>query len=194
MSKVIEVEKYPNVEIPKEAEVQNVEVPEVNVTGVRVSTPPPPPPPIPEAPESSRPKNKGFPDLFGVLPHATGVYKDDLGLDDDFDMFNNAAVKELEKKVGELEKEKAKAEAERDVLKKQVKELTNTNEEIKTVMISQAKKLKKLKDGVHDNAQLFELLTTKNDEMIEKMKKLQEVNQTLNSMISYFHEATSNEM
>ncbi|MFS8006519.1 hypothetical protein Hanom_Chr14g01250151 [Helianthus anomalus] len=100
----------------------------------------------------------------------------------------------LEKKVSVLEQEKAKAEAEHDMLKKQVEELTKTNEEIKTVMIRQAKKLKKMKDGVHDNTQLFELLSAENVEMREQMKKLQEVNQMLNGLISDLHEATSNDM
>ncbi|MFS7976569.1 hypothetical protein Hanom_Chr10g00893991 [Helianthus anomalus] len=80
------------------------------------------------------------------------------------------------------------------MLKRQVEELTKTNEEIKTVMIKKEKKLKKLKDGVHDNTQLFELLSAENVEIEEKMRKLQEVNQTLNGLISDLHEATSNDM
>ncbi|MFS8024523.1 hypothetical protein Hanom_Chr16g01464251 [Helianthus anomalus] len=147
----------------KEGDVDN----EVEVTGVRDSTPPPPPPlENVEIPESSRPKNAAFPDLFGDLHHASGVYKDDI-LDEDFDMFNNAVVKTLEKKVSVLEQEKAKAEAE---------------------------KIKKLKDGVHDNSQLFEILSAENVEMREQMRKLQEVNQMLNGLISDLHEATSNDM
>ncbi|KAJ0783633.1 hypothetical protein HanLR1_Chr01g0022611 [Helianthus annuus] len=107
--------------------------------------------------------------MFEGFPNIRGELKDDFILGDEFDMFNNAAVKTLEKKVSKLEKEKSKAEAERDVLKKQVEELTKTNEEIKTVMIKQEKKLKKL-------------------------IKLQEVNQMLNGLISDIHEATSNDM
>ncbi|MFS7996954.1 hypothetical protein Hanom_Chr12g01136021 [Helianthus anomalus] len=210
-SKVHEAEKVQSVEVPKALEVQEQSVSEieiqkkggnddyVEITGFRAATPPPPPPPppqhqpIPEAPESSRQKNT-FPNIFGELPHATGVHKDDLGLDDDFDVLNNAAIKALEKKVGELEKEKAKVEAERDVLKKQVEELKKVNEEIKNVMVNQAKKLKKLKDGVHDNSQLFELLSAENVEMCIKMKKLEEINEMLKGMTSDLHEASSNEM
>ncbi|KAJ0623234.1 hypothetical protein HanIR_Chr01g0029561 [Helianthus annuus] len=132
--------------------------------------------------------------MFEGFPNIRGELKDDFILGDEFDMFNNAAVKTLEKKVSKLEKEKSKAEAERDVLKKQVEELTKTNEEIKTVMIKQEKKLKKLKDGVHDNTQLFEILSAENFEMREQMRKLQEVNQMLNGLISDIHEATSNDM
>ncbi|MFS7962432.1 hypothetical protein Hanom_Chr08g00726561 [Helianthus anomalus] len=169
-SKVHEAEKVQSVEIPKEPEVKNIEVPEVEITGGRAFTPPlPPPPEIVEIPESSRPKNASFPDLFGDLPHASG-------------------------KVGELEKEKAKAKAKRDMLKKQVEELTKTNEEIKSVMINQSKKLKKMKNGVHDNSQLFEILSAENVEMREQMRKLQEVNQMLNGLFSDLHETTSNDM
>ncbi|KAJ0742569.1 hypothetical protein HanPI659440_Chr10g0365671 [Helianthus annuus] len=208
--KVHEAEKIQSVEVPKEPEVQSVPEVEgqkqagdgddyVEITGFKAATPPPPPPPpqdqpIPEAPKSSRSKNKDFSNLFGDLPHATGVYKDDFGLDDDFDVFNNAAVKELQKKVGELEKEKAKAEAERDVLKKQVEELSKVNEEIKTVMIKQQEKLMKLEDGVHDNSQLFEILSAENVEMRQKMKNLHEINQTLNQLLSEINEASLNEM
>ncbi|MFS7919773.1 hypothetical protein Hanom_Chr03g00216631 [Helianthus anomalus] len=61
-------------------------------------------------------------------------------------------------------------------------------------MINQAKKLKKLKDGVHDNSQLFELLSAENVEMSLKMKKLEEINEMMKGMISDLHEASSNEM
>ncbi|MFS7899815.1 hypothetical protein Hanom_Chr00s079776g01793291 [Helianthus anomalus] len=61
-------------------------------------------------------------------------------------------------------------------------------------MIKKEKKLNKLKDGVHDNTQLFELLSAENVEIEEKMRKLQEVNRTLNGLISDLHEATSNDM
>ncbi|KAJ0800474.1 hypothetical protein HanPI659440_Chr03g0103431 [Helianthus annuus] len=160
-------EKAQSVEAPKAPEVQTQSVPEVEIqkktvgddyveiTGYKAATPPPPPPK--DQPESSRPKDT-FPDLFGELPHAPGLYRDDIP-EEDYDMFNNEAVKELTKKVAKLEKDKAKAEAERDVLKKQVEELTQVNEEIKTVLIKQQEKLKKMKDDVHDNTQLFELLS-----------------------------------
>ncbi|KAM0011429.1 hypothetical protein Hdeb2414_s0063g00764711 [Helianthus debilis subsp. tardiflorus] len=143
-SKVLEAEKDQSVEIPKEPEVQSVEVPEVEVqkeacvdddveiTGVRVSTPPPPPPPENfNIPESSQPKKTSISDMFEGFPNIRGELQDDLILGDDFDMFHDADFKELKKKISALEQEKAKAEAERDVLKKQVEELTKTNEEIK---------------------------------------------------------------
>ncbi|MFS7996301.1 putative transcription factor bZIP family [Helianthus anomalus] len=168
----------------------------VEITGFKAATPPPPPPqdqPIPEDPESSQPKNTSFDNLFGELPHATGVYRDDIP-EEDYDMFNNEAVKELTKKVDELEKEKDIAVAERDVLKQQVEELMQVNEEIKSVMIKQQEKLKKVKDSNHDNSQLFEILSAENVEMREKMKNLQDVNQTLNQLLSEINEASTNEM
>ncbi|XP_022042008.1 eukaryotic translation initiation factor 5B-like [Helianthus annuus] len=122
--------------IPKAPEVQSVEKPEVeknvgddDYVDVRVSPPPPPPKdqPIPES-----------------------EYKDDILSGDEFDMFHDASVKALEKKVSILEKGKAKAEAERDELKKQLEELTKVNEEIKSVMIKQAKKLKKKGSELHE--------------------------------------------
>ncbi|MFS7935630.1 hypothetical protein Hanom_Chr05g00405831 [Helianthus anomalus] len=118
-SKVSEAEKDSNVEIPKEPEVQNVEVPKVEVTRVRASTPPPPPPPENvDIPESSQQKKIVLPDMFEGFPNVSGEYKDDFVLGDDFDMFNNAAVKALQTKVGIHEQEKANVEAKHDVLKK----------------------------------------------------------------------------
>ncbi|MFS7950724.1 putative transcription factor bZIP family [Helianthus anomalus] len=201
-------EKAQSVETPKAPEVQSQSVPEaeiqkktggddyVEITGYKVVTPPSPPPqdqPIPEDPKSSQPNNTSFVDLFGELPHATGVYRDYIP-EEDYDMFNNEAVKELMKRVVDLEKEKDKAVAERDVLKKQVEELMKANDEIKSVMIKQQEKLKKKKDGNHDNSQLFEILSAENVEMREKMKNLQDVNQTLNQLLSEINEASSNEM
>ncbi|KAF5781032.1 hypothetical protein HanXRQr2_Chr11g0478731 [Helianthus annuus] len=209
-SKVSEAEKVQSVKVPVVPEVQqHVEEPEVEiqkkggnddyveVNEVRAATPPPPPPPqdlpILEAPESSRSKDKDFSNLFGDLPHATGVYKDDLMLDDDFDVFNNAVVKELEKKVGELEKQKEKAEAEREVLKKKLEELMKENEEIKTVMINQAKKIKTMEDDVEDNTKLFDVMQQEISDMNKKLVKMNEINQSQNQLINELHEALANE-
>ncbi|KAJ0428725.1 hypothetical protein HanRHA438_Chr17g0806711 [Helianthus annuus] len=118
-SKVQEPEKAHRVEIPKEPEVQNVEVPEVEVqkktcdddyieiTGYKAATPPLPPPQ--DQSESSHPKDTSFDYLFEDLPPAIGVFREDIP-EDDYDMFNNEAVKELLKKVADLEKAKAKTE------------------------------------------------------------------------------------
>ncbi|KAM0046165.1 hypothetical protein Hdeb2414_s0009g00312711 [Helianthus debilis subsp. tardiflorus] len=127
-SKVLEAEKDQSVEIPKEPEVQSVEVLEVEVqkeacvdndveiTGVRVSTPPPPPPENLDIPELSQLKKTTLPDMFEGFPNIRGELKDDFILGDDFDMFHDGSIKALEKKVSILEKEKAKAEADRDEL------------------------------------------------------------------------------
>ncbi|MFS8019945.1 hypothetical protein Hanom_Chr15g01409821 [Helianthus anomalus] len=133
-SKGPEAVKVQSVEVPKAPEVQKPEVEVQKNVGdddyveVRVSTPPSPPPPkdqpIPESGESSQPKNTVLPDIFEGFPNVRGELKDDFILGDEFDMFHDGSVKALEKKVSLLEKEKAKAEAGRDELKKQLEELT----------------------------------------------------------------------
>ncbi|MFS8003914.1 hypothetical protein Hanom_Chr13g01219471 [Helianthus anomalus] len=77
----------------------------VEITGFKAATPPPPPPK--DHLESLHPKDTHFDDLFGEFPHAIGVFKEDIPKED-YDMFNNEAVKELSEKVAELEKEKLK--------------------------------------------------------------------------------------
>ncbi|KAJ0623006.1 hypothetical protein HanIR_Chr01g0026951 [Helianthus annuus] len=202
-SKVQEAEKAQSVEIPKEPEVQSVEVPEVvvqkktgdddyvEITGYKAATPPQPPPQ--DQLESSHPKDTSFDYLFEGLPPATGVFKEDIP-EDDYDMFNNEAVRELMKKVAELEKEKAKTEAERDALKKQIKEPMKAHDQIRMVLIDQEETINKMKDDAHDNSQLTELLTTEISTLNLKIKNLQDVNQTLNQLLSEMSEASSNEM
>ncbi|KAJ0696383.1 hypothetical protein HanLR1_Chr10g0356481 [Helianthus annuus] len=196
--------KEQHVEVPKEPEVQSVEKREdevqMNVNDddyveVRDATPSPPPTDqaIPEIGESSQQKKTTLPDLFEGFPNIRGELKDDFILGDEFDMFHDGSVKALEKKVSILEKEKAKAEADRDELKKQLEELIIENAEIKKVMIKQAKKLKKMEDDVSDNAQLFELLSADFAEMEVKNKKLNDITKTLNQMINELHEASANE-
>ncbi|MFS8017926.1 hypothetical protein Hanom_Chr15g01386101 [Helianthus anomalus] len=109
-------------------------------------------------------------------------------------MFHDASVKALEKKVSILEKEKAKAEADRDELKKQLEELTKVTEEIKSVMTKQAKKLKKMEGEVEDNAKMFELLSTEVSDLHVKNVKLNDINKTLNQLISELYEASANEL
>ncbi|MFS8018706.1 hypothetical protein Hanom_Chr15g01395161 [Helianthus anomalus] len=49
-------------------------------------------------------------------------------------MFHDATIKDLTMNVSLLENEKAKAEAERDELKKRLEKLIEVNEEIKSVV------------------------------------------------------------
>ncbi|KAJ0743325.1 hypothetical protein HanPI659440_Chr10g0374541 [Helianthus annuus] len=109
-------------------------------------------------------------------------------------MFHDASVKDLKKKVSILEKEKAKAEADRDELKKQLEELTKVNEEIKIVLIKHAKKIKNMEGDVDDNAKLFEQLSLEISDLHVKNKNLNETNQTLHQMLSDIHEASANEI
>ncbi|MFS8022453.1 hypothetical protein Hanom_Chr16g01439601 [Helianthus anomalus] len=203
MSKVQEAEKARSVEIPKEPEVQNVEVPEVvvqknkddddyvKITSYKVATPPPPPPQ--DQPESSHPKDTSFDYLFEGLPPAAGVFKEDIP-EDDYDMFNNEVVKELMKKVAELEKEKAKAEAERDALKTQIEELMMASDQVRMVLIDQEEKIKKREDDAEDNTKLFDVLQEEISKLNKKLANMNDINQTLNQMISDLHEASGNEM
>ncbi|MFS7963402.1 hypothetical protein Hanom_Chr08g00737631 [Helianthus anomalus] len=202
--RVQEVEKAHNVEAPKEPEVQNVEVPEVEVevqkktrgdddyveiTGYKAATPPLPHPQ--DQPESSHPKDTTFDYLFEGLPTATGIYKEDIP-EDDYDMFNNEVVKELLKKV--VDREKAKAEKERDVLKGKIEMLMKAHDEARMVLIEQAEMIKKMKDDVHDNSQMFELLSAEISTLNVKIKNQQDANQILNQLLSEMSEASSNEM
>ncbi|MFS8023863.1 hypothetical protein Hanom_Chr16g01456511 [Helianthus anomalus] len=109
-------------------------------------------------------------------------------------MFHDATVKDKKKKVSILEKEKENAKANRDELKKQLEELTKVNEEIKTVIIKYAKKIKTLKEDVEDNAKLFEQLSMKITDLQLKNKNLNETNQTLHQMLQELHEASANEI
>ncbi|KAJ0550905.1 hypothetical protein HanHA300_Chr07g0251141 [Helianthus annuus] len=193
-SKCSEAEKDQNVEVPKVPEVQKKAGAddEVEITNVRVSTPPPPPE-HPEVPESSKPKKTVLPDLFEGFPNIHGEYKDDILSGEESDMLHDASIKALEKKVSILEKEKAKAQVDRDELKKQLEELMKVNEEIKSVMIKQAKKIKKIEGDVDNNAQLFEQLSMEITDLHLKNKKLNEINQMINSLLSELHEASANE-
>ncbi|KAM0041007.1 hypothetical protein Hdeb2414_s0011g00361151 [Helianthus debilis subsp. tardiflorus] len=197
------------VKVPKVPEVQTQSIPEVEVqkkagadddvviTEVRVSTPPPPPPenqPIPQEAETSKPKKTVLLDPFEGFLNVHGEYKDDILLDEDFDMFHDATDKDLKKKVSILEKEKEKAEADRDELKKQLEELTKVKEEIKTIIIKYAKKIKTLKGDVKDNSQLFEQLSMEITDLHLKNKSLNDRNQTLHQMLSELHEASASEI
>ncbi|MFS7967691.1 hypothetical protein Hanom_Chr09g00788721 [Helianthus anomalus] len=190
-----------HVEVSEVPEIQSVEKPEVQkkagadddvvITEVRVSTPPPPE--NPEFAESSKPKKTILHDLFEGFPNIHGEYKDDILSGEEFDVFHDASVKDLKKKMSFQEKEKEKAEVERDELKKQLEALSKVNEEIKSVLIKHVKKIKNMEGDVHDNTQLFEQLSMEITDLHLKNKKLNEINQMLNQLISELHEASTNE-
>ncbi|MFS7960814.1 hypothetical protein Hanom_Chr08g00707441 [Helianthus anomalus] len=186
---VQQTQSTPEVEVQKKAGAND------DYVEVRGSSPPPPPEsqPIPESGESSQPKKTTLPDMFEGFPNIRGELNDDFILGDDFDMFRDASVKALEKKVSLREKEKAKAEADRDELKRQLEEMLKVNEEIKPVMIKQAKKIKKKEGDIDDNAKLFELLSAVTSDLHVKNVKLNDIHKTLNQLISELHEASENE-
>ncbi|XP_021971391.1 uncharacterized protein LOC110866555 [Helianthus annuus] len=109
-------------------------------------------------------------------------------------MFNDQAVKELVQKVNKLEKEKAKTELERDILKKQVDRLMKAHDQVREALIEQEETMNKMRDEAHDNSMLFELLTAEISSLNVKIKNLEDVNQTLNQLLSEMSEASSNEI
>ncbi|KAJ0441981.1 hypothetical protein HanPSC8_Chr16g0709081 [Helianthus annuus] len=193
-----EAVKDQNVEIPKVQQVKSIEKKagddaKVVITKERMSTPPPPPEKKDDA-ESSKPKKTTLPDPFEGFPNIHGELKDDIILDEEYYMFHDATVKDLKKKVSLLEKEKAKAETDRDELKKQLEKLIKVNEEMKTVVITHAKKIKTLEEDVDDNAMLFEQLSAELFEVNVKYANMNDTNQTLHQMLDELHEASANEI
>ncbi|KAF5804721.1 hypothetical protein HanXRQr2_Chr05g0200461 [Helianthus annuus] len=195
----------PEVQSIHEVEVQNVEKKagddddddddddDVVITDERVSTPPPPPE-NPDVAETSKPKKTSLPDLFEGFPNVRGEYTDDILLYEEYDMFHDATVKDLKKKVSILEKEKAKAEADRDELKQQLEKLTKVNKEIKSVVIKHANNIKSLGEDVDDNAKLFEQLSMEISELHVKNTNMNDTNQTLHQMLQELHEASASEI
>ncbi|XP_021986071.1 uncharacterized protein LOC110882328 [Helianthus annuus] len=192
-----------NPEKPEAVKEQNIEVPEVQ----SVEKPEAEKEKAPESPdyvriekkgaddaETSRPKKNVLPDQFEGFPNVRGEFTDDILPDEDYDMFHDETVKDLKKKVSILKKEKAKAEADRDELKKQLEELSKANEEIKTVVVKYAKKIKMLGEDVDDNAKLFEQLSLEITDLHLKNKNLNETNQTLHQMLQKLHEASASEI
>ncbi|MFS7912909.1 hypothetical protein Hanom_Chr02g00135411 [Helianthus anomalus] len=74
-------------------------------------------------------------------------------------MFNDKAVKELIQRVNKLEKEKAKAELERNILKNQVDDLMKAHDKIVAALVEKEKRMNEMKDDVDDSSKMFELLT-----------------------------------
>ncbi|MFS7936379.1 hypothetical protein Hanom_Chr05g00414891 [Helianthus anomalus] len=166
--------KGQNVEVPEVQQVQSVEKKagdddEVVITDERVSIPPPEKPTshIPVDAETSKPKKTTLRDPFEGFPNVQGEFLDDILPNEDYDIFHDATVKELTKKVSLLENEKAKAEAEIEALRAD-------------------------KAYVDDNAKLFEQLSSKLSEVNVKYANMNEANQTLHQMLDELHEASAN--
>ncbi|KAF5777894.1 hypothetical protein HanRHA438_Chr12g0551971 [Helianthus annuus] len=195
-------EKTPSVEIPKEPEVQTkvdpiVEAEKkadeddyVEIKGLKAASPLHIPQDIPE---SSNQKDTSFCCDFDDLGTATGIFTEDLP-EGESDMFNDKAVKELVQKVNNLEKEKAKTELERDILKKQVDLLMKGHDQLREELMQQNEEVNKARNEAEDNSKLFDLLAAEITDLCLKIKQLEEVNQTLNQLLSEMSEPTSNEM
>ncbi|KAJ0499657.1 hypothetical protein HanHA89_Chr13g0536411 [Helianthus annuus] len=150
------IQKTQDVEVPKEPEVESIKEPVaeretggddyVEVTGFKAASTRPPPQ---DKPESSQQKEK-VDYMFEGFPEATGIYTEDIP-EEDYDIFNDQAVKELVQKVNKLEKEKAKTELERDILKKQVDNLMKAHDQVRAVLIEQEETMNKMRNEAHDN-------------------------------------------
>ncbi|XP_022039967.1 troponin T, skeletal muscle-like [Helianthus annuus] len=110
------------------------------------------------------------------------------------DMFNDQAVKELIKKVKELEKEKGKAEEERDMLRSKIDDLMEAHNKIVAALVEKENRMNQMKDDVEGNSKVFDSLTHEIASLNAKIKDLQNVNQTLNQLFNEMSEASSNEM
>ncbi|MFS8033742.1 hypothetical protein Hanom_Chr17g01573171 [Helianthus anomalus] len=200
ISKGPEAVKDQNFEVPELQQVQSVEKKvdddEVVITSERVYTPPTPENPtihIPDDAETSKPKKTTLPGPFEGFPNVQGELKDDILPDEDYDVFHDATIKDLTKKVSLLEKVKAKAEAEHDELKKQL-EKHKVNKEMKSVVNDHVERINTLVEDVDDNAKLFEQLSAELSEVNVKYANMNETNQTLHQMLDELHEVSSNEI
>ncbi|XP_021991190.1 uncharacterized protein LOC110887943 [Helianthus annuus] len=169
---------------------------EVVFTGERISTPPPPENPtihIPDDQEMSKPKKVTSPGLFEGFPNVQGEFTNEILTGGEYDMFHDAKIKELTKKVSFLEKEKAKVEAKRDELKQKLEKSLEMNEEMKAVVSDHAKRIYELTEDLANNAKLIDQLTNELSEVNARYKNMNETNQTLHQMLDNLHEASSNE-
>ncbi|KAJ0734523.1 hypothetical protein HanPI659440_Chr11g0421071 [Helianthus annuus] len=198
----VQKEKSPSVDVPKEPEVKAKEVPVVGtekktgddddyveITGFRAASPRPVQQDIPK---SSHQKVEDFNFDFDNIGSVTGIFSEDLP--GESDMFNDQAVKELMKKVKELEKEKAKAEEERDMLKSQINDLMEAHNKVVAALVEKEKRMNQMKDDVEGNSKVFDSLTQEISSLNTKIKDLENVNQTLNQLLNEMSEASSNEM
>ncbi|MFS7943558.1 hypothetical protein Hanom_Chr06g00501651 [Helianthus anomalus] len=198
--KHVETEKITSAEIPKEPEVQTEKVPiveeketsddDVEITGFKAASPKPA---KQEIPESSHQRDTDFNFNFDDLGTATGIFSKDIP-DGEGDMFNDQAVKELIQKVNKLEKEKAKEELERNILKSQVDDLMEAHNKVVVALVEKEKRMTKMKDDVNDSSKVFDLLTREISSLNAMIKELENMNQTLNQLLSKMSEASSNEI
>ncbi|MFS7966075.1 hypothetical protein Hanom_Chr09g00769621 [Helianthus anomalus] len=194
----VQAQSIPEVEGDKpNVEKKGDDEDEVEITGERVSTPPSPPKNptihIPDDPKQSPPKKDTTSGLFEDFPNVQGAFTDNILSEGEYDMFHDATIKDLTKKVSILEKEKAKAEAERDELKKKLEKAMKVNEEMKTVVNDHAERIDALTEDMADNAKLIDQLTNELSEVNARYENMNEINQTLHQMLDDLHEASSNE-
>ncbi|MFS8024021.1 hypothetical protein Hanom_Chr16g01458371 [Helianthus anomalus] len=166
------VEKTPIVEIPKEVPIveskkTNDDDDYVEITGFKPASPKPVQQDIP----GSSQQREDFSFNFDDLGTATGIFSEDM-IEGDSDMFNDQAVKELIQKVKELEKEKARAEMERNFLKSQIDDLMEAHNKIVAALVEKESRMNKMKDDVEDNSKVFDSMTSEIASLNGKIKDL----------------------
>ncbi|XP_022019311.1 glutamic acid-rich protein-like [Helianthus annuus] len=80
------------------------------------------------------------------------------------------------------------------MLRKQVEDLMIAHDKIVAALVEKEARMNKMKDDVDDSSKMFELLTLEISTLNVKIKNLEEVNQSLNQLLSEMSEASSNEM
>ncbi|MFS7943560.1 hypothetical protein Hanom_Chr06g00501671 [Helianthus anomalus] len=68
------------------------------------------------------------------------------------------------------------------------------SDHVRMVLIDQEEKIKKMEDDAKDNTKLFDVMQREISELNKKLTNMNDINQTLNQMISDLHEASGNEM
>ncbi|KAJ0915505.1 hypothetical protein HanPSC8_Chr06g0250571 [Helianthus annuus] len=68
------------------------------------------------------------------------------------------------------------------------------SDQVRMVLIDQEEKIKKMEDNAKDNTKLFDVMQREISELNKKLANMNDINQTLNQMISDLHEASGNEM
>ncbi|MFS7978306.1 hypothetical protein Hanom_Chr10g00913951 [Helianthus anomalus] len=157
-----EVEKTHVVEIPKEVPIvetknTNDDDDYVEITGFNPASPKPVQQDIPG---SSHQRVEDFSFSFDDLGTATGIFSEDMP-EGDSDMFNDQAVKELIQKVKNLEREKEKAEMERNELRSQVEELMISHNKIVAALVEKESRMNKMKEDVEDSSKVICRMSTK---------------------------------
>ncbi|MFS7948749.1 hypothetical protein Hanom_Chr06g00563531 [Helianthus anomalus] len=138
-----------------------------------------------KSPEQKIDEKEKSSDSAGWIPNIPGNIPHDLP-EDDYDIFNNAKINMLTKKVSTFEKEKVRAITERDELKKELKVVKAVNAEMKSVVNDHAERIDKLIEDLEEQAKAINIVNDEND-------KLYAANKALHQMIAELLDTSTNE-